>query len=122
MAEAMAMPRQRRVHAVVRSGAIVRLLGFLSAPFYLWIHHLQAQNKSAAAFAMPRMHMGQMHRYWSFPLMGPHFGNDVALPGKGRYQLSLLIGPPHGARHMEYAKVSLKPRRVTMAFTWKGKG
>jgi len=54
--------------------------------------------------------------------MGPHYGNDVALPGKGRYQLSLLISPPQAARHMEYAKVWLKPHRVTMTFTWKGKG
>jgi hypothetical protein len=54
--------------------------------------------------------------------MGPHYGNDVALPGKGSYQLSLLISPPQSARHMEYAKVWLKPHRVTMAFTWKGKG
>ncbi|HVN61737.1 MAG TPA: iron transporter [Gaiellaceae bacterium] len=54
--------------------------------------------------------------------MGSHYGNDVALPGKGSYQLSLLISPPQSARHMEYAKVWLKPHRVTMAFTWKGKG
>jgi len=54
--------------------------------------------------------------------MGSHYGNDVALPGKGSYQLSLLISPPQSARHMEYAKVWLKPHRVTMTFTWKGKG
>jgi len=53
--------------------------------------------------------------------MGPHYGNDVALPGKGRYQLTLLISPPQAARHMEYAHVWLKPHRVTMSFTWKGK-
>jgi hypothetical protein len=54
--------------------------------------------------------------------MGPHYGNDVALPGKGTYQLTLLISPPQAARHMEYAKLWLKPHRVTMTFTWKGKG
>jgi len=54
--------------------------------------------------------------------MGPHYGNDVALPGKGTYQLSLLISPPQAARHMEYAKVWLKPHRVTMTFKWKGRG
>ena len=53
--------------------------------------------------------------------MGPHYGNDVALPGKGRYQLSLLISPPQAARHMEYAKLWLKPHRVTMTFAWKAK-
>ena len=54
--------------------------------------------------------------------MGPHYGNDVALPGKGSYELSLLISPPQAARHMEYADVWLKPHRVTMTFTWRGKG
>ena len=52
--------------------------------------------------------------------MGPHYGNDVALPGRGVYQLSLLISPPQAARHMEYARLWLKPHRVTMTFTWKG--
>jgi len=54
--------------------------------------------------------------------MGPHYGNDVTLPGKGNYQLSLLISPPQSARHMEYANVWLKPHRVAMTFNWKGKG
>jgi hypothetical protein len=53
--------------------------------------------------------------------MGPHYGNDVALPGKGKYHLTLLISPPQAARHMEYANVWLKPHRVTMTFDWKGK-
>ena len=37
--------------------------------------------------------------------MGPHYGNDVTLPGNGSYQLSLLVSPPVAARHMEYANV-----------------
>ena len=36
--------------------------------------------------------------------MGPHYGNNVALPGRGNYQLSLLISPPVSARHIEYAE------------------
>jgi uncharacterized protein involved in high-affinity Fe2+ transport len=52
--------------------------------------------------------------------MGPHYGNDVALPGPGTYNLSLLIGPPQSARHMEYAKVWLKPHRVEITFKWPG--
>ncbi len=35
--------------------------------------------------------------------MGPHYGNNVSVPGAGTYQLSLLISPPVSARHMEYA-------------------
>jgi uncharacterized protein involved in high-affinity Fe2+ transport len=50
--------------------------------------------------------------------MGPHYGNDVALPGSGSYQLSLLISPPVSARHVEYQGMWLKPHTVTFTFTW----
>jgi uncharacterized protein involved in high-affinity Fe2+ transport len=52
--------------------------------------------------------------------MGPHYGNNVALPGKGTYQLSLLISPPVSARHVEYENVWLKPHRVNVSFNWAG--
>jgi uncharacterized protein involved in high-affinity Fe2+ transport len=52
--------------------------------------------------------------------MGPHYGNDVSLPGKGTYQLSLLISPPVSARHVEYQDVWLHPHRVNTSFTWSG--
>lgn len=51
--------------------------------------------------------------------MGPHYGNDVTLPGAGTYKLSLLISPPVSARHIEYANVWLKPHRVSFTFPWK---
>jgi hypothetical protein len=51
--------------------------------------------------------------------MGPHYGNNVSVPGAGTYQLSLLISPPVSARHMEYAHVWLKPHRVDLTFHWK---
>jgi hypothetical protein len=50
--------------------------------------------------------------------MGPHYGNDVVLPGDGNYQLSLLISPPVSARHVEYQDVWLKPHTVTFTFHW----
>jgi hypothetical protein len=50
--------------------------------------------------------------------MGPHYGNNVSLPGAGTYQLSLLISPPVSARHVEYQNVWLKPHRVTATFHW----
>jgi uncharacterized protein involved in high-affinity Fe2+ transport len=52
--------------------------------------------------------------------MGPHYGNDVQLPGKGTYQLSLLVSPPVSARHVEYQGVWLHPHRITDSFTWGG--
>jgi uncharacterized protein involved in high-affinity Fe2+ transport len=51
--------------------------------------------------------------------MGPHYGNDVTLPGAGTYKLSLLVSPPVSARHVEYEGVWLEPHRVTFTFPWK---
>ena len=51
--------------------------------------------------------------------MGPHYGNDVALPGAGSYQLTLLISPPVSARHLEYAGVWLSSHKVPLTFRWK---
>jgi Fe2+ transport protein len=51
--------------------------------------------------------------------MGPHYGNNVALPGSGTYKLSLLISPPVSARHLEYQHVWLTPHRVSSSFNWK---
>ena len=50
--------------------------------------------------------------------MGPHYGNNVALPGPGRYELKLEISPPVAARHLEYAHVWLRPHTVTDSFNW----
>jgi Fe2+ transport protein len=51
--------------------------------------------------------------------MGPHYGNDVSVPGAGTYQLSLLVSPPVSARHVEYQNVWLNPHRVNFTFHWK---
>lgn len=50
--------------------------------------------------------------------MGPHYGNDVGLPGKGVYRLTLLISPPVSARHVEYEHVWLHPHRLSFTFHW----
>ena len=51
--------------------------------------------------------------------MGPHYGNDVTLPGSGTYHLSLLISPPVVARHMEYANVWNAPHHVSFTFRFR---
>jgi hypothetical protein len=51
--------------------------------------------------------------------MGPHYGNNVVLPGSGSYHLSLLVSPPVSARHVEYQDVWLTPHRVNFTFHWK---
>ena len=50
---------------------------------------------------------------------GPHYGNDVVLPGAGTYQLPLLISPPVSARHVEYQNVWLTSHKVSFTFRWK---
>lgn len=50
--------------------------------------------------------------------MGPHYGNNVALPGSGLYQLTLLVSPPEAARHLEYKNLWLQPHRVSFQFRW----
>ncbi len=50
--------------------------------------------------------------------MGPHYGNNVVLPGAGTYQLKLLISPPVSARHLEYENVWLHPHVVAETFHW----
>jgi uncharacterized protein involved in high-affinity Fe2+ transport len=50
--------------------------------------------------------------------LGPHYGNNVALPGAGHYRLTLLISPPASARHIEYKGIWLQPHRVTANFNW----
>jgi len=50
--------------------------------------------------------------------MGPHYGNDVSVPGAGTYQLSLLVSPPVSARHVEYQNVWLHTHRVNLTFHW----
>ena len=50
--------------------------------------------------------------------MGPHYGNNVSLPGAGKYKLSLLVSPPVSARHVEYQNSWLKPHRASFTFRW----
>jgi len=50
--------------------------------------------------------------------MGPHFGNNVALPSAGLYRLTLLVSPPVAARHLEYKGLWLQPHRVHLTFRW----
>ena len=51
--------------------------------------------------------------------MGPHYGNNVSLPGPGEYRLRLLVSPPEAARHIEYKNIWLKAHRTDSTFHWK---
>ncbi len=51
--------------------------------------------------------------------MGPHYGNNVSLPGPGHYTLKLLVSPPVAARHLEYAHVWQTQHQIVEQFSWK---
>ncbi len=72
-----------------------------------------ATIKKAGAVVFDERQWPMISRY-----MGPHYGNDVTLPGAGTYELSLLVSPPVSARHVEYATVWLQPHRVSFTFPW----
>jgi hypothetical protein len=50
--------------------------------------------------------------------MGPHYGDNVDLPGPGTYKLTLLVSPPEAARHVEYKGLWLTAHRVSFVFHW----
>jgi uncharacterized protein involved in high-affinity Fe2+ transport len=52
--------------------------------------------------------------------MGPHYGNDVTLPGPGTYKLKLLISAPVAALHVEYGKMWVGTHTITSTFHWSG--
>lgn len=94
--------------------------------FHLMIMLSDAQTNVAIPYASvwaTITHNGKIdfdERQWPMisRYMGPHYGNDVSLPGAGEYKLSLLVSPPVSARHVEYENVWLHPHRVNFAFHW----
>ena len=62
---------KRRAYWIAwRSGMLIAATGILlTLLLYLVIAHLQASGESAAAIAMPEMHMTNMLQYWSFTVL-----------------------------------------------------
>lgn len=53
-----------------RSGVVIAAIGIVSTLLlYAVIAHLQAVGESAAAIAMPEMHMKNMAVFWAFPIL-----------------------------------------------------
>ena len=96
------------------------------ASFHLMVMLSDAQTGAAIPYASvwaTISHEGKIDydaRQWPMisRYMGPHYGNDVSVPGAGTYQLSLLVSPPVSARHVEYQNVWLHPHRVNLTFHW----
>ena len=53
-----------------RSALLITTAGVVvTLALYVWIARLQSQDRSPAALAMSSMHMNQMARFWSFPVL-----------------------------------------------------
>lgn len=95
--------------------------------FHLMVMLTDAQTRVpipyASVWATIKQHGKVVYDERQWPMisryMGPHYGNDVSIPGAGAYELSLLVSPPVSARHMEYANVWKAPHRVNFSFHWK---
>ena len=62
--------RPPRDQEATRSAVIITVVGVaVTLALYAWIARLQAQDRSPAAVAMSSMHMNNMTRYWSFPVL-----------------------------------------------------
>ncbi len=112
---------------VVYNGTSERLVKPGRASFHLMVFLNDAHTGVVIPYASVWATIRQNRRIISdarqWPMlaryMGPHYGNDVTVPGAGTYQLSLLISPPVSARHIEYQHMWLKPHEVSFTFRWK---
>ena len=100
----------------------------MAIPRHVSFHLMVTLNDARSGVAIPYAsvwatitkgaHVVYDQRQWPMlsEYMGPHYGANVALPGAGRYRISLLVSPPVAARHVEYRNLWLKPHRVTASF------
>ena len=111
---------------VIDSGTGEQLVKPGNASFHLMVMLSDAQTGVAIPYASVWATIRQKGkvlydaRQWPMisRYMGPHYGNDVRVPGASSYQLSLLVSPPVSARHVEYQNVWLHPHRVNLTFHW----
>lgn len=62
--------REAEGRDAVRSAVWITVAGVaVTMLLYVWIARLQSENRSPAALAMASMHMNNMTKYWSFPVL-----------------------------------------------------
>ena len=95
--------RETRRRAVM-SGICVALAGVVSTGvLYLLIRHLQGEGRSAAALAMSSMHMQNLHKFWSFPLL-----QASGLTGLVFAYLSVALGLQQSSRGLPQLRLSYR--------------
>ena len=86
------------------SGGCVALAGVISTlVLYLLIRNLQSEGKSAAALAMSSMHMQNIHKFWSFPLL-----QASGLTGLVFAYLSVALGLQQSSRGLPRLRLSYR--------------
>ena len=86
------------------SGVCVGAAGVVSTGvLYLLIRHQQSLGRSAAALAMSSMHMQNVHKFWSFPLL-----QASGLTGLVFAYLSVVLGLQQSARALPQLRLSYR--------------
>lgn len=92
-------PERRRA---ITSGLVVFVAGVVSTGWlYLSIRSLQAHGRSAAALAMSDMHMQNLGKFWSFPLL-----QASGLTALAFAYLSMLLGLQQSSRGLAWLPLS----------------
>lgn len=87
----------------------------LFAVLYFYILHKQSLNKSPAAIAMPDMHMNQLHKFWSFPVL-----QASGLVGMLMAYLAIMLGTQQSRKTkkwlgLDYREVDQLHRHISIA-------
>jgi len=87
-----------------KSAWLVSVVGVLAfAALYLFILHLQSQDRSAAALGMSSMHMNHLRTFWSFPIL-----QASGLVGLIAAYLAVLLGLQQSRRAVGWLKLDYR--------------
>lgn len=87
-----------------RSAWLVTAIGSIAfIAIYLFIFHLQSQDRSAAALGMPSMHMNKVRTFWSFPIL-----QSSGLVGLVAAYLAVLLGLQQSRRAVGWLKLDYR--------------
>ena len=88
----------------MRSAVIITVAGVaVTLALYVWIARLQAHNDSPAAISMSSMHMNNMTKYWSFPVL-----QASGLAGLAFAYLGAILGLQQSGRAASWFPLSYR--------------
>ena len=87
-----------------KSAWLVTAIGFVAfTVLYLFILHLQSQDRSAAALGMSSMHMNKLRTFWSFPIL-----QASGLVGIVTAYFAVLLGLQQSRRAVGWLKLDYR--------------